>query len=101
MGRTLKSRAVVFALCAGAVAFFLSLLVTANGALAAGDYARALIPALVCAVMCWASATRVVSGAAEAIDTAVERLADAAAGDLTGPVPPLTPALTSQVLYVP
>lgn len=99
MGRTLKSRAVVFALSAGAVAFFLSLLVTVNGALAAGDYARALIPAIVCAAMCWASVTRVVASAAEAIDTAVERLAGAAAGDLTGPVPTLVTRTVPQLAH--
>lgn len=87
MERTLKSRAVLFALCAGAVAFFLSMLVTVDVAIAGGDYARALIPAVVCAAMCWASTTRLVANTAGAIDTAVDRMADAARGDLSGPVP--------------
>ena len=87
MERTLKSRAVLFALCAGAVAFFLSLLVTVGVAIG-GDYARAMIPAIVCAAMSWASTTRVVSNTAEAIDAAVGRMAGAAGGDLSGPIPP-------------
>ncbi len=86
-GATLKSRAVTFALCAGGVAFFLSLMVTANQNLVAGQYARALIPAIVCAVMCWASTQRSVATTAEAIDLAVERMAAAAAGDLVSPIP--------------
>ncbi len=87
-GATLKSRAVTFALCAGGVVFFLSLLVTANENFVAGQYARALIPAIVCAVMCWASTQRTVATTAEAIDLAVERMAAAAAGDLASPIPP-------------
>lgn len=88
MGRTLKSQAILFALCAGAVAFFLSLLVAIGVAVPGGDYARALIPAIVCAAMSWASTTRLVSNTAEAIDTAVARMAEAAHGDLSSPVPP-------------
>jgi diguanylate cyclase (GGDEF)-like protein len=84
---TLKSRAIVFALCAGGVAFFLSLLVTTNGSLHGSDLARALIPAIVCATMCWASTQRIVANTAEAIDLAIDRLAEAAGGDLAGPIP--------------
>ena len=86
-GATLKSRAVAFACCAGGIAFFLSLLVTANGSVESGDYARALIPAIVCAIMCWASTQRTVASTAEAIDIAVTRLTDAAKGDLDAPIP--------------
>lgn len=85
---TLKSRAIVFALCAGGVAFFLSLLATAHGSLAAGDFVRALVPAIVCAAMCWASTQRMVAYTAEAIDLAIDRLVQAADGDLGGPIPP-------------
>lgn len=87
-GATLKSRAVVFAACAGGIAFFLSLLVTANASAEDGDYARALIPAIVCAIMCWACTQRTVANTAEAIDVAVERLSAAAAGDLESAIPP-------------
>lgn len=84
---TLKSRAVVFGLCAGGVAFFLSLLVTAHGTFVVGDFARALVPAIVCATMCWAATQRTVAYSAEAIDLAIDRMADAADGDLAGPIP--------------
>ncbi|VVT21159.1 GGDEF-domain containing protein [Sphingomonas sp. EC-HK361] len=96
-GAKLKNRAVVFALCAGGVAFFLSLLVTANGSLAIGNYARAFIPAMVCAVMCWASAHRAIGATAEAIDIAVDRLAGAARGDLTSAVPPAVGAAVPEL----
>lgn len=86
-GVTLRSRAATFALCAGGVAFFLALLVTANGSLGMGSYARALIPALVCAAMCWAAAQQGVTETAGAIDRAVERLSRAAEGDLDSAVP--------------
>ncbi|WP_298673083.1 EAL domain-containing protein [uncultured Sphingomonas sp.] len=84
---TLKSRAVTFALCAGGVAFFLALLVTGRDNFGLGLYARALVPAIVCAVMCWASTQRVVATTAEAIDKAVDRLADAADGVIGARVP--------------
>ncbi len=84
---TLKGRAVVFAICAGAVAFFLALLATSAGGLELDNVASALIPAVVCAAMCWASAERSVAGTAGAIDAAIERLAQAAHGDLASAIP--------------
>lgn len=87
---TLKSRATVFALCAGAVTFFLALLATTPAAMADGSFARVLIPALVCAVMAWAAAQSRIADTAAAIDDAVDRLAGAAAGDLTADVPDST-----------
>ncbi|MGI4730163.1 MAG: putative bifunctional diguanylate cyclase/phosphodiesterase [Janthinobacterium lividum] len=84
---TLKSRAVAFALCAGGVAFFLAFLVTAP-ALTAGNIGRALIPAIVCGAFSWASAERAISSTATAMDRAIARLAQAAEGDLDGPMPP-------------
>ncbi len=86
-GVSLKSRAVVFALWAGGVAFFLALLVTTQAASAVG-YARALIPALICGVFSWAAAERTVSTTAAAIDRAIARLALAGEGDLASPTPP-------------
>ena len=58
-GVSLKSRAIVFAMCAGAVAFILALRRDVDMARSTSTIsARALIPAIVCAVMCWASAER-------------------------------------------
>ncbi|MBN8848447.1 MULTISPECIES: EAL domain-containing protein [unclassified Sphingomonas] len=86
-GETLKDRAVMFALCAGGVAFFLALLVTSRDNFGAGAYASALIPAIVCATMCWAATQRAVATTAEAIDRAVDRLAEAADGEIDRRVP--------------
>ena len=85
---TLKRRAVVFALCAGGVAFLLALLATSHGVFDSETIGIALIPAIVCGVMSWASAERAISGAAAAIDMAIARLAAAAEGDLDSPIPP-------------
>ena len=87
MERTLKSRATLFALCAGAAAFFLSLAVAAHTVVASGDYLHALILAAACAAIFWATTTRLVSNTGKAIDAAVERLSQAAHGDLSGPIP--------------
>lgn len=86
-GLSLKSRAVAFAMCAGAVAFILALVATSGGGAQLGDVPRALIPAIVCAVMCWASAERSITGTAAAIDAAIARLAHAAQGDLSAEIP--------------
>ncbi|TPG55146.1 putative bifunctional diguanylate cyclase/phosphodiesterase [Sphingomonas glacialis] len=84
---TLKSRAVVFAMCAGAVAFFLAVLATSARGFDLDNIARALIPAVVCAAMCWASAERSIAGTAGAIDAAIARLARAGEGDLDSAIP--------------
>ncbi|MGY2734962.1 putative bifunctional diguanylate cyclase/phosphodiesterase [Sphingomonas sp. UYP23] len=84
---TLKSRAVVFAMCAGAVAFFLAVLATSARGVDLDNIARALIPAVVCAAMCWASAERSIAGTAGAIDAAIARMARAGEGDLDSPIP--------------
>jgi diguanylate cyclase (GGDEF)-like protein len=85
---SLKSRAVVFALCAGAVAFVLALLATSHGVVDGASVSSALIPAIVCGAMCWASTERALSQTAGAIDAAIERMARAAQGDLVGELPP-------------
>ncbi len=90
---TPRSRAVTFALCAGAVAFFLALFVTSKRGFSTGDFdpgdvAKALIPAIVCASFCWAAAQRTVATTAAAIDKAVDRMAGAAGGALQATVPP-------------
>lgn len=81
-GVSLRSRALTFALCAGAVAFILALLAGADVATEPDGVARALIVALVCGVMSWGSAERAVAGIATAVDHVSERLAAAAEGDL-------------------
>jgi len=86
-GVSLKSRAIVFAMCAGAVAFILALVATSSGQIGIGNVSRALIPAVVCAAMCWASAERSIAGTAAAIDAAIGRLTRAANGDLEGDIP--------------
>jgi diguanylate cyclase (GGDEF)-like protein len=87
-GVTLKSRAVAFAMCAGAVAFILAIVATSNGNIGLDNIARATIPAIVCAAMCWASADRAIASTAGAIDSAIGRLTSAAHGDLDGEIPP-------------
>lgn len=87
-GVTLKSRAIVFAMCSGAVAFILALAATSSGGVEISNISRALIPAIVCAVMCWASTERSIAGTASAIDAAIARLAQAAQGDLSDQIPP-------------
>jgi diguanylate cyclase (GGDEF)-like protein len=84
---SLKGRAIVFALCAGAVVFILALLATAHGELSADSMGRALIPAIVCSVLSWAAAERSIASTAAAIDSAISRLAKAAHGDLDSPIP--------------
>lgn len=86
-GRTLRSRAFLFALGAGAIAFVLALLAASSGRLEMASAAPVLIPAIVCAVICWAAAERSVAGTAAAIDSAIRRLVEATAGDLASPIP--------------
>ena len=88
-GFSLKSRAIAFAMCAGAVAFILALAAASDPqAITVQSAARALIAAIVCGVMCWASAERTVASTASAIDSAITRLASAANGDLESEIPP-------------
>ncbi len=86
-GASLKSRAITFAMATGAASFILALAATSNGQIDGDSVARALIPAIVCAAMSWASAERAISATAGAIDAAIARLARAAHGDLDGDIP--------------
>ncbi len=86
-GFSLKSRAVAFAMCAGAVAFILALAANSHGTVSVESASRALIGAIICAVMCWASAERTISATAAAIDAAIARLSRAANGDLESEIP--------------
>jgi diguanylate cyclase (GGDEF)-like protein len=87
-GVSLKSRAIAFAMCAGAVAFILAILATSGHGVEGDNVVRALIPAIVCAVMCWASAERSIATTAAAIDLAITRLTKAARGDLESEIAP-------------
>jgi len=86
-GFSLKSRAIAFAMCAGAVAFILALAATSHGTFTVDGTARALIAAIVCGAMCWASAERTIASTAGAIDAAIARLSRAANGDLESEIP--------------
>ncbi|QHL91490.1 EAL domain-containing protein [Sphingomonas changnyeongensis] len=92
-GMTLKSRAVAFAFCVGAVAFILALFAGAGMGASGADLAQAIIIAIICGAMSWASAERAVSGHADAVDAAIERLSLAAEGDLVSPTPPRVTAV--------
>jgi len=101
-GFSLKGRAIAFAMCAGAVAFILALAAGSHGEFDVDTAGTALIAAIVCGVMCWASAERSIAATAGAIDAAIHRLSQAANGDLESEipaevdecVPPLAEAMT-------
>jgi diguanylate cyclase (GGDEF)-like protein len=86
-GISLKSRAIAFAFCAGAVAFILALFAGFSAHAPAESIGKAVVLAIICAIMSWASAERSISSIAEAVDAAIERLARAADGDLLSPTP--------------
>ena len=86
-GFSLKSRAIAFAMCAGAVVFILALAATSGGRFDAQGAGMAVIAAIVCAAMCWAYAERTLGTTAAAIDAAIERLAKAGNGDLESEIP--------------
>ena len=87
---TLKSRAAAFACAAGALVFTLSLVLgyTPGQQDDLMQVGRALIIAILCGTMSWASASRSMAATAAAIDTATERLLSAAHGDLQSPGSP-------------
>ncbi|MDF7774676.1 EAL domain-containing protein [Sphingomonas sp. AOB5] len=86
-GFSLKSRAIAFAMCAGAVAFILALAASSRGEVSVDSAGRALTAAIICGVMCWASAERTIAATAGAIDAAIARLSRAANGDLESEIP--------------
>ncbi|MGV3769545.1 MAG: putative bifunctional diguanylate cyclase/phosphodiesterase [Sphingobium phenoxybenzoativorans] len=87
-GVSLKSRALAFAASAGAFAFILALIAGQGAYGDVEDIGRALIVAIICGTMSWASAQRTISGIAASVDSAAERLLSAAHGDLQAPVAP-------------
>lgn len=87
-GVSLKSRAIVFAICAGAFVFILALAASSRGQFDVVTATRALIAAIICAAMCWAYAERTIATTAAAIDAAILRLSSAANGDLESEIPP-------------
>ena len=88
-GVTLKSRAAAFACAAGALVFILSLVLgyTPGQEDDLLQIGRALIIAILCGTMSWASARRTIATTATAIDAATDRLLSAAHGDLQSRVP--------------
>lgn len=86
-GVTLKARAIAFAACVGATSFILALLATAHSAYDNNAVTRAIIVAIICGVMSWASAERSIAGVAASVDAASERIVAAAQGDLTSVTP--------------
>lgn len=88
-GVTLKSRAAAFACAAGALVFILSLVLgyTPGQEDDLLQIGRALIIAILCGTMSWASARRTIATTAIAIDAATDRLLSAAHGDLQSRVP--------------
>jgi diguanylate cyclase len=86
-GISLKSRAFAFAASIGAVAFVLALLAAHDDMTNPDALTRALVAAIICGVLSWASAERAISGIAGSIDAAIERVTAAAHGDLTSPTP--------------
>lgn len=96
-GFTLRSKAIAFAICAGTIVFILALVASSAGRVDVENAAGALTAAIVCGVMCWASAERTIAATAGAIDAAIARLAEAANGDFTGEVPPVVDANVPQL----
>ena len=96
-GVTLKSRAIAFAFCVGAVAFILSVASAPDAGHDSSSIVRAIIVAMVCAVLSWASAERALSGVAAAIDGAITRVVAASEGDLSTPTPPSVGAALPQL----
>ena len=89
-GVTLKSRATAFACAAGALVFTLSLVLgySPDQQDDLNQVGRALIIAILCGTLSWASTSRSMAATAAAVDTATERLLSAAHGDLQSPVSP-------------
>ncbi len=86
-GVTLQSRAAAFAASAGALAFILAMIGGQGSYADAGAIARALIVAILCSALSWASARHIMSGIAGSMDSAIARLLGAAHGDLQTDVP--------------
>lgn len=90
-GISLKSRAIAFAMCVGAGSFILSIIAGGTSALSgpgsSAAAANALVVAIVCAAMSWASADRALASVAAAVDSAIKRLAQAAHGDFESRTP--------------
>lgn len=89
-GTRLHAQAVAYATGAGCVAFILALLAMQGGVQGGTQDGERLPAALVLAIVCgalgWASAQRSLAGVAQAVDLATRRLLEAAHGDLDAPV---------------
>jgi diguanylate cyclase (GGDEF)-like protein len=87
-GVTLKSRATAFACAAGALVFILAMILGPGSHDDVSGLAEALIIAILCATMTWASPAPTTQAVAHAHDRKNQRLLTAAHGDLQSPVPP-------------
>jgi len=84
---SLKSRAISFAFCIGAVAFILAVLAGTDARHDGESLVRAIVVALIFGIMAWASGEQAMSGIAASVDAATERVIAAAQGDLGSPTP--------------
>jgi diguanylate cyclase len=86
-GSSLKLQAFLFAACLGAVSFCLAAFSGYGHAVGGGPFVNAAIIAVVCAVLSWGAADRLLLVITESVNAAVTRLAAATAGDLDSPTP--------------
>ncbi len=86
-GNALKIHAFGFAFSIGAVAFLLASFSELTDANDVWSLSNPLIIAIACGVLAWGAADRLIAVVSASIDSAVRRLAEAAAGDLDSPVP--------------
>lgn len=84
---SLMTRAFVFAICASAMAFVLTLVAPGHRLLEPAEIGHAAIAAVICGVLCWVCVYRSLTTSAATLDAAIARLVDAAKGDLEGEVP--------------
>lgn len=86
-GNALKLHAFGFAFSIGAVAFLLASFSELTDTRNIWSLSNPLIIAVACGVLAWGAADRLIAVVSASIDSAVRRLAEAAAGDLDSPVP--------------
>jgi diguanylate cyclase len=87
LSNALKWQAIIFALCNGIVAFVLASWITLNFAMGSNPLGMAMAFGLALGVLSWGMASRLIDHFTKSATAAVSRLAQAAQGDLIGPVP--------------
>lgn len=83
----LRRQAMIFAACIAAVAFLLAIYATPDAVEDPTELRNAGIIALVCGILSWGAADRLLALISGSVNAAVNRLAAAAAGDLASPMP--------------